>query len=76
MNNDTIRKCAEMAAAQQQAFLGVIDQDILDLLAEVAPPPAAAPVEAVAEAAPAEEVAAEEAIEGVAEEAAEEADDK
>lgn len=71
MNKDTVRKCAEMAAAQQRAFLGVVDQDILDLLVELAPPPAAAPAEEVTEVAPAEEVAAEEAVEEVAEAAEE-----
>ena len=69
MNNETIFKCAQMAAAKQMAAFGNVDQDILDLLAEVTPAPVvqAAVVEAVAvevveavaepvaEAAPAEE---------------------
>lgn len=63
MNMDTVLKCAQMAARQQEAFLGNVDQDIQDLIAELTP---AAPVaEPVVEDAPepvAEEVpAAEEA---------------
>lgn len=41
MNLDTVRKCAEMAARKQEAFLGVVDQDIQDLLAELNAPAAA-----------------------------------
>lgn len=52
MNIDTVRKCAEMASSKQQSALGYVDQDILDLLAELnAPaaeetPPAPAPTKA------------------------------
>jgi hypothetical protein len=63
MNLDTVLKCAQMAATKQEAFLGHVDQDILDLIAELTPaaePVVAVPVEAAAEEAPAEEAAAEE----------------
>lgn len=39
MNVETVLKCAEMAATKQRAFLGVVDQDILDLIAELTPAP-------------------------------------
>lgn len=35
MNNETILKCATLAAQQQQAFLGRVDLDIQDLIAEL-----------------------------------------
>ena len=40
MNIDTVRKCAEMASSRQQSALGYVDQDILDLLAELNAPAA------------------------------------
>ena len=56
MNLETVLKCAEMAARKQQAFLGTVDQDILDLIAELTPAP-------VVEAAPVEEAPVEEVVE-------------
>jgi hypothetical protein len=59
MNLETVLKCAQMAAAKQEAFLGRVDQDVQDLIAELTAPPApkAAPKKAAAEpvAAPAAE---------------------
>jgi len=63
VDQNTIRKCAEMAATQQRSFLGAVDQDILDLLAELNPVEEVAPVveetPAVVDEAPAEETPAE-----------------
>lgn len=53
MNMDTVLKCAQMAARQQEAFLGAVDADIQALLAELTPveePPEVAQAEAEAEA--------------------------
>lgn len=35
MNKETIRKCAELAARQQLAAFGVVEEDIQALLAEL-----------------------------------------
>jgi hypothetical protein len=43
MNKETVLKCAQMAADKQRAFLGVVDQDILDLIEELTAPVAVAP---------------------------------
>ena len=43
MNLETVLKCAQMAASKQEAFLGRVDQDIQDLIAELTAPPAPAP---------------------------------
>ncbi len=40
MNNETVLKCAQLAASKQEAFLGRVDQDIQDLIAELTAPPA------------------------------------
>ena len=40
MNNETVLKCAQLAARKQEAFLGQVDQDIQDLIAELTAPPA------------------------------------
>jgi len=40
MNLETVLKCAQMAATKQEAFLGRVDQDIQDLIAELTAPPA------------------------------------
>lgn len=39
MNNDTVLKCAQMAATKQLAFLGYVDDDIQELIAELTAPP-------------------------------------
>lgn len=49
MNNETVLKCALLAARQQEAFLGRVDLDIQDLIAELT----------VAEVTPAQEAHAE-----------------
>lgn len=55
MNLDTVLKCAKMAAVTRHAALGFVDDDILELIAELETP---APVEV---AAPEEAPASEEA---------------
>lgn len=35
MNMDTVRKCAEIAAATRAAALGIVDADIVELLEEL-----------------------------------------
>lgn len=61
MNDATVLKCAKLAANQQQSYLGTVDQDIQDLIAELSAAPVAEPV---AEEAPAiEEPVAEEVVE-------------
>ena len=35
MNMDTVRKCAEIAAASRAAALGIVDADIIELLDEL-----------------------------------------
>ena len=59
MNLETVLKCAEMAARKQQAFLGTVDQDILDLIAELTPAPVVESAPAVTEVAEPEVVAEE-----------------
>ncbi len=56
MNLETVRKCVEMAASKQLAALGYVEQDILDLQAELnapaveaAPAPKTKKIKAVAE---------------------------
>ena len=65
MNLDTVLKCAQIAADHRRAAMGYVDDDILELLAELTPAavvqevvqvaePVAEPVEEPAEDAPAE----------------------
>lgn len=44
MNLDTVRKCAQIAADMRRSALGAVDEDILELLAELDAPPAEEPV--------------------------------
>jgi hypothetical protein len=46
MNLDTVRKCAMIAADARQAALGVVDDDIMALIAELDAPPAPSPAPA------------------------------
>ena len=49
MKMETVLKCAQMAAAQQESALGYVTDDIQELIAELtAPPPAPAPQPKVA----------------------------
>ncbi len=43
MNADTVLKCARMAADMRKVALGQVDQDILDLIAELEAPVQEAP---------------------------------
>lgn len=45
MNLETVLKCAQIAADHRRAALGFVDDDIVELLAELQPAAEAAPVE-------------------------------
>ena len=59
MNLETVLKCAQLAARKQEAFLGQVDQDIQDLIAELTAPPAPKTTTKKAVAEPVAEPAAE-----------------